>query len=114
MSITLSQPSAIQENQLNKSCVDVDKESSFMSSLSRKLSRSLTLENGGEIEPEHLTPREDPVENWEKWIAINKVSPESRSNQVGTLRFQKLLKSYYPHKLRSDLVNQKTRLLFQI
>ena len=54
-----------------------------MTSLSRKLSRNLTLQNGGELAPDQLTPRDDPVEKWEKWIAINKVSPDSRLNQVG-------------------------------
>lgn len=80
MSTTLSQPSAVRASQLNESSADKD---SFMTSLSRKLSRSLTLQNGGELAPDQLTPREDPVEKWEKWIAINKVSPDSRLNQVG-------------------------------
>ena len=58
---------------------------SFEETLSRRLSRSMAQMNGEKISVELLTPREDPVERWEKWAATNRVSPESRENSVGVI-----------------------------
>ena len=83
--VSLSGKSHLDSGKSMKASTESLAEESFVSTLSRRFSRSIAKLNNEEIVPELLTPRPDPVENWEKWAATNRVSPESRENSVGVI-----------------------------